>query len=464
MAGIRLGVAFASQPVIAAMNKLKLPYNISMLTQRYALDRLKESAGIEREVAEILSERRRLEVELRGLPCVSKIYPSGGNFLLVQFKGVQQTFEALKRYKMKKRALFIDRDGTIIVEPKDTQQIDSLERLEFLPNVISALAAIAQHTDYELVMVTNQDGLGTPSFPEESFWPAQQKMIATLLNEGVCFRDVCIDRSFARDNLPTRKPGTAMLAHYMTGEYDLERSFVVGDRITDIQLAQNLGCQAIMYGEGTQAAAALVSSSWRDIEQFLIAQMRSASVKRTTSETDITVSVALYGAGKVNVRTGLGFFDHMLHLFGVHAGFDLTVDAVGDLHVDEHHLIEDVAITLGEAIRRALGPVVGIQRFGFLLPMDEALATIAVDLSGRSHLEWSVSFVREKIGDVPTEMFKHFFRSLADSLKCALHINVTGENEHHKAEAIFKGVGRALRLGLTRDERLQGVPSTKGVL
>jgi imidazoleglycerol-phosphate dehydratase/histidinol-phosphatase len=326
------------------------------------------------------------------------------------------------------------------------------------------LAAIAQHTDYELVMVTNQDGLGTPSFPEESFWPAQQKMIATLLNEGVCFRDVCIDRSFARDNLPTRKPGTAMLAHYMTGEYDLERSFVVGDRITDIQLAQNLGCQAIMYGEGTQAAAALVSSSWRDIEQFLIAQMRSASVKRTTSETDITVSVALYGAGKVNVRTGLGFFDHMLHLFGVHAGFDLTVDAVGDLHVDEHHLIEDVAITLGEAIRRALGPVVGIQRFGFLLPMDEALATIAVDLSGRSHLEWSVSFVREKIGDVPTEMFKHFFRSLADSLKCALHINVTGENEHHKAEAIFKGVGRALRLGLTRDERLQGVPSTKGVL
>jgi imidazoleglycerol-phosphate dehydratase/histidinol-phosphatase len=365
---------------------------------------------------------------------------------------------------MKKRALFIDRDGTIIKEPQDTQQIDSLERLEFLPQAISALAAIARHTDFELVMVTNQDGLGTESFPEERFWPAHQKMLTTLENEGVRFSEICIDRSFAHENLSTRKPGTGMLTRYMNGEYDLERSFVIGDRMTDGQLAENMGCRAIMYGQNAHVASVLATSSWREIARFVIAQTRYASYARKTGETDISVSVALYGSGQVNVKTGLGFFDHMLHLFGAHAGFDLTIHAVGDLDVDEHHLIEDVGITLGEAIRRALGATVGIQRFGFLLPMDEALATVALDLAGRSHLEWSAIFARERIGDVPTEMFKHFFKSFAESMRCALHITVTGENEHHKAEAIFKGVGRALRLGLACDERIQGVPSTKGVL
>lgn len=369
---------------------------------------------------------------------------------------------------MKKRVLFIDRDGTIIVEPKDTQQIDSLERLEFIPGAIGALSTISRHTDFELVLVTNQDGLGTPSFPEESFWPAHNKMLSTLLGEGVQFSDVLIDRSFAHENKPTRKPGTALLRRYFGDEYDLTRSFVIGDRATDIQLALNLGARAIHFNpcttDSTQPSAALTTPLWSEIERFLVAQRYHASLHRKTNETEVEVELALQGAGQVVVGTGLGFFDHMLHLLGSHAGFDLTIRAKGDLQVDEHHLIEDVGITLGETLRTALGSKVGLARYGFLLPMDEALAQVAIDLSGRSAFEWRAEFKRERIGDLPTEMLKHFFKSFSEATRCALHISVDGENEHHKAEAIFKGVGRALRMAVRVDPRSAHVPSTKGML
>jgi imidazoleglycerol-phosphate dehydratase/histidinol-phosphatase len=365
---------------------------------------------------------------------------------------------------MKKRALFIDRDGTIIVEPKDTFQVDSLERLEFVPGAIGALSALARYTDFELVLVTNQDGLGTESFPEESFWPAHEKMLRTLEGEGVVFDGVLIDRSLPHENKATRKPGTGMLSTYLSGEYDLARSFVLGDRVTDIELAKNLGAQGILFSDDLNGDAALSSSSWSVIERFLVSQMRTAQVTRVTGETSIEVELSLDGSGAISVATGLGFFDHMLHLFGAHAGFDLRIAAVGDLHVDEHHLIEDVGIVLGEALKKAIGAKKGMERFGFLLPMDEALAEIAIDLSGRSTLVWNADFRREKIGDVPTEMFKHFFLSFCDACKCSLHISVRGGNEHHKAEAIFKGVGRALRTAVRRDPRIRSIPSTKGVL
>lgn len=365
---------------------------------------------------------------------------------------------------MKKRVLFIDRDGTIIVEPPVTKQVDSLEKVEFIPGAITALASIANLKDFELVMVTNQDGLGTPSFPECDFWPAQNLVMTTLRNEGVYFSDVCIDRSFAEDNLSTRKPGTGMLTRYMTEEYDLANSFVIGDRTTDVQLAQNLGCKAVLLGDTSCPQAALTTTSWREIESFIFAQTRYAEYARTTTETSVSCKVGLYGSGKCSITTGIGFFDHMLTLLGAHAGFDLSIDAVGDLHVDEHHLVEDVGIVLGEVIRQALRDRSGIARFGFVLPMDEALAQVAFDLAARPHLEWNVEFHREMLGTMPTEMFKHFFRSFADSLRCALHIAVEGENEHHKAEAIFKGVGRALRSAVARVRDQKGIPSTKGVL
>lgn len=364
---------------------------------------------------------------------------------------------------MKKKVLFIDRDGTLIVEPPVTKQIDSLEKLEFIPNAITSLASIAKLKDFELVMVSNQDGLGTPSFPESDFWPAQNKMLTTLRNEGVVFADILIDRSFPEDNLPTRKPGTGMLSRYMTDEYDLENSFVIGDRETDVQLAQNLGCQAILLSTENNLSTALTTNSWKEIESFVYGRTRYAEYTRTTKETSITCKLGLYGTGTCSIATGLGFFDHMLNLLGAHAGFDLTINATGDLYVDEHHLIEDVGIVLGEAISRALRDRSSIGRFGFVLPMDEALAEVAIDISGRADLQWKATFHREMIGDVPTEMFKHFFKSLAESLRCALHISVEGENEHHKAEAIFKCVGRSLRSAVAR-VREQGVPSTKGVL
>lgn len=365
---------------------------------------------------------------------------------------------------MKKRALFIDRDGTIIVEPPVTKQVDSLDKVEFIPGVITALASIATLRDFELVMVTNQDGLGTASFQEGDFWPAQNLVVTTLRNEGVFFTDICIDRSFPEENLPTRKPGTGMLTRYMTEEYDLERSFVIGDRLTDVQLAQNLGCKAILISDRQCDDAALTTTSWREIESFIYAQTRYAEYARTTTETSISCRLGLYGTGKCSISTGIGFFDHMLTLLGAHAGFDLTIEAVGDLQVDEHHLVEDVGIVLGEVVRQALRDRSGIARFGFVLPMDESLAQVAFDLAARPHLEWDVTFTREMLGAMPTEMFKHFFRSFADSLRCALHISVKGENEHHKAEAIFKGVGRALRSAVARQRDEKGVPSTKGVL
>jgi imidazoleglycerol-phosphate dehydratase/histidinol-phosphatase len=365
---------------------------------------------------------------------------------------------------MKRRALFIDRDGTIIVEPKDTLQVDSLELLEFVPGAIGALSALARYTDFELVLVTNQDGLGTESFPEESFWPAHEKMLSILQGEGVVFDNELIDRSFAHENKATRKPGTGMLSAYLNGEYDLAGSFVLGDRVTDIELAKNLGAQGIFFSDSVNDEAVLSSSSWDIIERFLISQMRSAQVTRVTEETSIELRISLDGSGAISVATGLGFFDHMLHLLGAHAGFDLRIAAAGDLHVDEHHLIEDVGIVLGAALKKAIGSKEGMHRFGFLLPMDEALAEIAIDLSGRSTLVWNVDFKREKIGDVPTEMFRHFFISFCDACKCSLHISVRGENEHHKAEAIFKGVGRALRSAVRQDPRIRSIPSTKGVL
>lgn len=365
---------------------------------------------------------------------------------------------------MKKRVLFIDRDGTIIVEPPVTQQVDSLDKLEFLPGAITSLASIAQRKEFELVMVTNQDGLGTKSFPEADFWPAQNAMLTTLRNEGVVFSDILIDRSFPEENLPTRKPGTGMLKRYMTDEYDLAGSFVIGDRITDIQLAKNLGCQAIFLSGESNPDAVLSTASWKEIESFIYAQTRYAEYSRTTKETSIECKLGLYGTGTCTISTGLGFFDHMLNLFGSHAGFNMVISATGDLYVDEHHLIEDVGIVIGETINRALKDRSGIGRFGFVLPMDEALAQVAVDISGRPDLQWNATFKREMIGDVPTEMFKHFFKSMAETLRCALHISVEGENEHHKAEAIFKCVGRAFRSAVARVRDQQGIPSTKGVL
>lgn len=365
---------------------------------------------------------------------------------------------------MKKRVLFIDRDGTIIVEPPVTRQVDSLDKVEFLPGAITALSSIAQLSAFELVMVTNQDGLGTPSFPESDFWPAQNLVVTMLRNEGIHFADICIDRSFPEENLPTRKPGTAMLTRYRTGEYDLEGSFVIGDRATDVELARNLGCGAILLGESDTPHAALTTQSWTEIESFIFSQTKRGSYARTTTETSVSCEVGLYGRGSCVIATGLGFFDHMLTLLGSHAGFDLTIKAAGDLHVDEHHLIEDVGIVLGEAIRQALGDRSCIARFGFTLPMDESLAQVAFDLAARPHLAWDATFRREMIGDMPTEMFKHFFRSFADTLRCALHVSVQGENEHHKAEAIFKCVGRALRSAVARDRAQRGVQSTKGVL
>lgn len=363
-----------------------------------------------------------------------------------------------------KRVLFIDRDGTVINEPPIDRQVDSLAKLQFIPGAIGALSALARDTMYELVMVTNQDGLGTSSFPEDTFWPAQRFIIDTLEGEGVRFADVHIDSSFEHEGKPTRKPGTGMLERYLSEEYDLANSFVIGDRQTDMQLAKNLGAQSILFGAAPELDAALVTQSWEEIRRFVTAAEYRAHIERVTTETAITADLALYDPGRVSIQTGLGFFDHMLELLAHNAGFGLVIKAKGDLHVDDHHLIEDVGIVIGEAFRKALRSKVGLTRFGFLLPMDESLAEIAIDLSGRSHLEWGVSFRRETMGDVATEMFKHFFLSFADAARLTLHISVKGENEHHKVEAIFKGVGRVLRTALTRDSRSNGVPSTKGVL
>ncbi|MGB3848655.1 MAG: bifunctional histidinol-phosphatase/imidazoleglycerol-phosphate dehydratase HisB [Tunicatimonas sp.] len=362
------------------------------------------------------------------------------------------------------KALFIDRDGTIIREPED-EQIDSLEKLEFVPGAISALRLIAQETDYRLVMVTNQDGLGTDSFPEDTFWPAHRKMLSVLEGENVHFDEILIDRTLPADNAPTRKPGTALLNHYLEGDYDLSDSFVIGDRLSDVQLAKNLGAQAIFISEESSTDAALSTTDWHDIYRYLLLPVRAAQVTRTTKETDIRILLTLDGQGLTEVDTGLGFFDHMLDQLGKHSGANLQIKVDGDLHIDEHHTIEDTALALGEAYRQAIGDKKGIERYGFLLPMDDALAQAAIDFSGRPWLVWEAEFKREKVGDMPTEMFYHFFKSFSDAAQCNLNIQASGDNEHHKIEAIFKAVAKSIRMAVQRDvKNLDKLPSTKGIL
>ena len=371
------------------------------------------------------------------------------------------------------KILFIDRDGTIIAEPPVDFQVDSLEKLAFLPKAISNLRRLADETDYGLVMVTNQDGLGTASFPEATFWPAHQKMLDTLAGEGVDFQAIHIDRSFPAENAPTRKPQTGMLLEYFSEQYDLANSVVIGDRLTDLQLAVNLGCRAILIAQNRpsnlapelETALSLVSDDWDTIYEHLRMSARVATVQRDTKETQIKIELNLDGTGLADMHTGLGFFDHMLDQLAKHSGADLSVHVVGDLHIDEHHTIEDTALALGEAYRKALGDKRGTNRYGFLLPMDEALAQVAIDFSGRPWLVWDATFRREKIGEMPTEMFFHFFKSFADAALCNLNIKCEGDNEHHKIEAIFKAFAKAIKMAVQRDVKaLENLPSTKGIL
>ena len=362
-----------------------------------------------------------------------------------------------------KKVLFIDRDGTLVIEPPIDFQLDSLEKLTFYPGVFQQLARIVQETDYELVMVTNQDGLGTSSFPEETFWPAQNKIIEALKNEGIEFSEILIDRSFPEENLPTRKPGTALLTHYIKGNYDLGNSFVIGDRLTDLQLAKNLGCKSIYLSNDKNEEAILTTTSWKDIYTFLTQQPRIANVIRNTSETKIQVNINLDGTGKSNISTGLGFFDHMLEQISKHGHIDLNIQVKGDLQIDEHHTIEDVAITLGDSFLQALGSKKAIERYGFLLPMDDCLAQVAIDFGGRPWLVWETTFKREKIGEMPTEMFMHFFKSFSDAAKCNLNIKAEGDNEHHKIESIFKAFAKAIKMAKTKNNNYS-IPSTKGSL
>ncbi|HTH56800.1 MAG TPA: bifunctional histidinol-phosphatase/imidazoleglycerol-phosphate dehydratase HisB [Cyclobacteriaceae bacterium] len=369
-----------------------------------------------------------------------------------------------------KRVLFIDRDGTLIVEPTD-HQIDSLEKLEFLPGVFTWLGKIARETQFELVMVTNQDGLGTKSFPEETFWPAQNKLIRALEGEGIKFSGIHIDKSFPHENKPTRKPGVGMLTQYLTAEYDLKHSFVIGDRITDIELAKNLGAMGILLNEGSlkddlvnkslDESCALITKSWQAIYE-LVQLNRGASVTRITKETNIVVELNLDGVGSGAIQTGLGFFDHMLEQIARHGQIDLSINTKGDLHIDEHHTIEDTALALGEAFSKALGDKKGIERYGFCLPMDDCLAQVAIDFGGRPWLVWGAEFKREKIGEMPTEMFFHFFKSFSDAAKCNLNIKAEGTNEHHKIEAIFKAFAKAIKMAIRKEGDL--LPSTKGRL
>ena len=369
----------------------------------------------------------------------------------------------------KSKLLFIDRDGTLVIEPPIDYQLDSLEKLEFYPGVFRWLSRIVEELDFELVMVTNQDGLGTSSFPEETFWPAHNKMIQAFENEGINFKEVLIDRSFPADNASTRKPRTGLLTAYLNGNYDLANSFVIGDRLTDIELAENVGAKGILlsnneelnYKNNTQI---LKTENWKTIYEFLKLSERTAEITRKTNETDISIRLNLDGTGKAKIDTGIEFFNHMLDQIARHGGLDLDITVKGDLEVDEHHTIEDTAIALGEVFYKALGNKLGIERYGFCLPMDDCLAQVAIDFGGRNWLEWEVEFKREMIGKMPTEMFFHFFKSFTDGAKCNLNIKAEGTNEHHKIEAIFKAFAKAMKMAKKRDVNNMQLPSTKGLL
>ena len=355
-----------------------------------------------------------------------------------------------------KKILFIDRDGTLICEPED-EQIDSFEKLKFVDGMFRNLSFIRQHLDFKFVMVSNQDGLGTPSFPEETFWPVHNFILQSLKGEGIVFDDQLIDRHFPEDNSPMRKPGIGMLTEYLNNpEYDIPNSYVIGDRATDRKLAENIGCKALILGED--------GMTWDKIAEILFAGERVAEVKRTTKETDIYVRIDLDGSGKCDISTGLGFFDHMLEQIGKHGMMDLTIHTQGDLHVDEHHTIEDTAIALGECILKALGKKRGIERYGYCLPMDDCLCQVALDFGGRPWLVWDAEFHREKVGEMPTEMFLHFFKSLSDAARMNLNIKAEGTNEHHKIEGIFKALARSLKMAVKRDIYHYELPSTKGTL
>ncbi len=374
------------------------------------------------------------------------------------------------------KVLFIDRDGTLALEPAD-QQLDAPEKLVFYPEVFRYLGRIARETDYRLVLVTNQDGLGTGSFPEETFWPTQDLMMRSFASEGVHFDEVIIDRTFAHEGAATRKPGTALLMKYFGGDYDLARSYVVGDRLTDMQLAQNLGARGILLGatglgelEVTASAKtldetiALRTAHWREVHGFLRKQARRTVHHRKTNETDILISLDLAGEGRAQISTGLHFFDHMLDQIARHGGIDLDIVAKGDLHIDEHHTVEDTGLALGEAFAKTLGDKRGLMRYGFALPMDDAEAQVSVDFGGRPWLVWNADFRRERVGDVPTELFSHFFKSFSDAAKCNLNVRCGGDNEHHKIEAIFKAFARAIRMALQVNLEDEGLPTTKGVV
>ena len=363
---------------------------------------------------------------------------------------------------MAKKVLFIDRDGTLIKEPEDLQ-IDSFEKLAFLPFAISNLSKIARELDFELVMVSNQDGLGTNSFPENTFYPVQNFIIETLKNEGIVFAEIFIDPSFEHENKPTRKPGVAMLGKYVFGKYDLANSYVIGDRKTDVQLAENLGAKSILISKEMEAEANFISTDWNEIYQYLKALPRIGRSERKTLETDISVEINLDGTGKSTIQTGLPFFNHMLEQISKHGNLDLEILVKGDLEIDEHHTIEDTALALGDAFIQALGSKKAIERYGFLLPMDDCLAQVAIDFGGRPWLVWEVDFKREKIGDMPTEMFYHFFKSFSDQARCNINIKAEGENEHHKIESIFKAFAKTIKMAVKRTENYN-IPSTKGTI
>jgi len=373
---------------------------------------------------------------------------------------------------IKKKVLFIDRDGTIIIEPPVTFQVDRVDQIEYLPAVLRNLHFIRKKLDFEWALVTNQDGLGTPVYPQENFDQVQASFLKTLANEDIHFDKIFIDISFPEDNLPTRKPGTAMLTEYFTEAYDLVGSFVIGDRYTDVELAKNMGCKAIFIStdekilkeKGLTAYCALQTTDWNRITEFLFAGERTATVKRTTKETDILIELNLDGSGKCNINTGLKFFDHMLEQIGKHSGSDLTIQVKGDLEVDEHHTIEDTAIALGEAFGKALGNKRGVERYGFYLPMDDCLCSVALDFGGRAWLVYDAEFKREYVGDLPTEMVLHFFKSFSDAAKMNLNIKAEGDNEHHKIEGIFKALAKSIKMAVKRDIYQYELPSTKGVL